>query len=574
MAEQVVITCLSVLVRRGGGLGLVLASAGFGMLTAPIMELHDQKGYFLHHVIFACCTLICIICILLLPETRYQPLPETLDDGESYTRQPLLPPRKPGEQHFLLTKSDSRDYTRVHDTPLHDAAATAVSTMDSTASSAIDITLPSGYVENDVATQAATDTAAHLNAKPAAVEDVEPSPSVLAGDVLTTDHSIEDHPAEGHPTLDATEPIQLTSVEPELPQDSSTPLLTSSTRAPRDTSPGASSPRTGSPRASSPRASSPRASSPRASSPRASSPRASSPRTGSPKAGSPRASSPRHSPVIPDLIPPLLAASSDTEAVSTTQIEPPTAVLVADSVPVAKSDFPDTDLSNSSLPHPAACAPLIDASSPAFESTPAPPASDPDSAPDMETNMSLVNDTTAPSAGDITSHDLTDPASPPAHLVNDLHVPLPPPNTDSSTSPAVDAAPLTLVDSPIPPSIDSLPATIPSVPPLSPSLSRDSISPSPVIPPSSMDSTTAPGSTTPCHVGAAAPPPPLPLVDLTTTLVTDISQDLAADSAMASPPPSPPGTPPSFSMDCTVSSPIDSGLTAADAATANGVASS
>uniref|UniRef100_A0A672MC30 Mucin-5AC-like n=1 Tax=Sinocyclocheilus grahami TaxID=75366 RepID=A0A672MC30_SINGR len=126
-------------VIRGGGLGLVLASAGFGMLTAPIMELHNQKGYFLHHIIFACCTLICIICILLLPETRNRPLPETLADGESYTRQPLLPPRKPGEQRLLLTKSESREYARVGDTPLHEAAATAISTMDSTASSAIDL---------------------------------------------------------------------------------------------------------------------------------------------------------------------------------------------------------------------------------------------------------------------------------------------------------------------------------------------------------------------------------------------------------------------------------------------------
>lgn len=120
----------------------MLASAGFGMLTAPIMELHNQKGYFLHHIIFACCTLICIICILLLPETRYQPLPETLADGESYTRQPLLPPRKPGEQRLLLAQSESsRDYTRVHDTPLHEAATTVVSTMDSTASSAVDLTV-------------------------------------------------------------------------------------------------------------------------------------------------------------------------------------------------------------------------------------------------------------------------------------------------------------------------------------------------------------------------------------------------------------------------------------------------
>ncbi|XP_035375621.1 solute carrier family 22 member 23 isoform X2 [Electrophorus electricus] len=136
-------------VIRGGGLGLVLASAGFGMLTAPIMELHNQKGYFLHHVIFACCTLICIICILLLPETRYQPLPETLADGENYTRQPLLPPRKPGEQRHLLHRGESREYARVGDTPLHEAAATVISTMESTASSAIDLSVPLDVGEVD-----------------------------------------------------------------------------------------------------------------------------------------------------------------------------------------------------------------------------------------------------------------------------------------------------------------------------------------------------------------------------------------------------------------------------------------
>ncbi|KAM4728852.1 solute carrier family 22 member 23-like [Anableps anableps] len=129
-------------VIRGGGVGLVLASAGFGMLTAPIMDLHNQKGYFLHHIIFACCTLICIICILLLPETRNQPLPETIADGENYTRQPLLLQRKPGEQHLLLQQQDSgnRDYSRVQDTPLHETANAALSTMASTASSAIDLT--------------------------------------------------------------------------------------------------------------------------------------------------------------------------------------------------------------------------------------------------------------------------------------------------------------------------------------------------------------------------------------------------------------------------------------------------
>ncbi|XP_037986015.1 solute carrier family 22 member 23 isoform X1 [Motacilla alba alba] len=101
-------------VIRGGGLGLVLASAGFGRLTAPIMELHNQKGYFLHHVIFACCTLICIICILLLPESKNQHLPENIPDGEHYTRQPLLPHKK-GEQPLLLTNSELKDYSGLHD---------------------------------------------------------------------------------------------------------------------------------------------------------------------------------------------------------------------------------------------------------------------------------------------------------------------------------------------------------------------------------------------------------------------------------------------------------------------------
>lgn len=123
-------------VIRGGGLGLVLASAGFGMLTAPIMDLHNQKGYFLHHVIFACCTLICIICILLLPESRHQPLPESLSEGEGYTRHPLLPPhKKPAEQrHLLLNKDEgANDYANARGTPLHEVA---VSTVESTASSA------------------------------------------------------------------------------------------------------------------------------------------------------------------------------------------------------------------------------------------------------------------------------------------------------------------------------------------------------------------------------------------------------------------------------------------------------
>lgn len=107
--------CLLVCGHRGGGVGLVLASAGFGMLTAPLMELHNQKGFFLHHVILTCCTLLCIICIPLLPETAGQPLPETIAEGEGLLRRPILP----GEQHHLLARTEVREYSRVQDTPLH-----------------------------------------------------------------------------------------------------------------------------------------------------------------------------------------------------------------------------------------------------------------------------------------------------------------------------------------------------------------------------------------------------------------------------------------------------------------------
>ncbi|XP_048417298.2 solute carrier family 22 member 23-like isoform X1 [Stegostoma tigrinum] len=103
-------------VIRGGGLGLVLASAGFGQLTAPIMELHNQKGYFLHHVIFTCCTVICIICILLLPESKGQNLPETIDDGDNYTRQPFIPAKRI-EQPLLSNNTELKDYSGLNENP-------------------------------------------------------------------------------------------------------------------------------------------------------------------------------------------------------------------------------------------------------------------------------------------------------------------------------------------------------------------------------------------------------------------------------------------------------------------------
>ncbi|XP_034039170.1 solute carrier family 22 member 23-like [Thalassophryne amazonica] len=236
-------------VIRGGGVGLVLASAGFGMLTAPIMELHNQKGYFLHHIIFACCTLICIICILLLPESRYQPLPETLADGEAYSRQPFLPPKKPGEQRLLLAQSESsRDYTRVHDTPLHEAAATVVSTMCSTASSAADLTAQSvADVCAAVSVEAHSETADLKDANDQSVLSLS-TPPITALDKGDVVHSSKDHLLSSTPLRKApsvTDPLlasdedspALEVVKP--PVDSTIPATCGDGSSPTEASPAA-----------------------------------------------------------------------------------------------------------------------------------------------------------------------------------------------------------------------------------------------------------------------------------------------------------------------------------------------
>lgn len=105
------------LLHRAGGLGLVLASAGFGQLTAPIMELHNQKGYFLHHVVFACCTVICIICILLLPESGGRELPVSLEDADVYPRRHLLTSRRSARS--LLSHTELKSYSGLASHPPH-----------------------------------------------------------------------------------------------------------------------------------------------------------------------------------------------------------------------------------------------------------------------------------------------------------------------------------------------------------------------------------------------------------------------------------------------------------------------
>nr|XP_033798745.1 putative solute carrier family 22 member 31 isoform X2 [Geotrypetes seraphini]XP_033798747.1 putative solute carrier family 22 member 31 isoform X2 [Geotrypetes seraphini] len=77
-------------VIRGSGLGLILAASFVGRAAAPIMDLHNRKGFFLHHVIFSSFAILSVLSIMLLPESKRKSLPESLRDGESLRRPPLF----------------------------------------------------------------------------------------------------------------------------------------------------------------------------------------------------------------------------------------------------------------------------------------------------------------------------------------------------------------------------------------------------------------------------------------------------------------------------------------------------
>uniref|UniRef100_A0A3B5BEX2 Solute carrier family 22 member 17 n=1 Tax=Stegastes partitus TaxID=144197 RepID=A0A3B5BEX2_9TELE len=74
---------------RGTGVGAVLALGCVGRLSSPLMDLRNHYGYFLHHVIYSSLALLAVLSILLLPESKRKPLPQTLADGEQYRRPPL-----------------------------------------------------------------------------------------------------------------------------------------------------------------------------------------------------------------------------------------------------------------------------------------------------------------------------------------------------------------------------------------------------------------------------------------------------------------------------------------------------
>ncbi|XP_006641409.1 putative solute carrier family 22 member 31 [Lepisosteus oculatus] len=77
-------------VVRGATLGLVLAAGCVGQAASSLMELQSNSGYFLHHVVFASFAVLSVLCIMLLPESKRKPLPDSLKEGENQRRPPLF----------------------------------------------------------------------------------------------------------------------------------------------------------------------------------------------------------------------------------------------------------------------------------------------------------------------------------------------------------------------------------------------------------------------------------------------------------------------------------------------------
>ncbi|XP_037312067.1 putative solute carrier family 22 member 31 [Pungitius pungitius] len=95
-------------VVRGGCIGLVLAAGCVGMAASSLMELQNNSGYFLHHVVFASFAVLSVLCIMLLPESKRKPLPDSLKDGEKQRRPALFLSRPDRDDLPLLCARPAR----------------------------------------------------------------------------------------------------------------------------------------------------------------------------------------------------------------------------------------------------------------------------------------------------------------------------------------------------------------------------------------------------------------------------------------------------------------------------------
>ncbi|XP_023646596.1 putative solute carrier family 22 member 31 [Paramormyrops kingsleyae] len=98
-------------VVRGGALGLVLGAGCVGMAASSLIELQNNGGYFLYHVVFASFAVLSVLCVMQLPESKRKPLPDSLRDGENQRRPPLFPDRDERDALPLLrTPTAASDY--------------------------------------------------------------------------------------------------------------------------------------------------------------------------------------------------------------------------------------------------------------------------------------------------------------------------------------------------------------------------------------------------------------------------------------------------------------------------------
>ncbi|KAM9301692.1 putative solute carrier family 22 member 31 [Gastrophryne carolinensis] len=77
-------------VIRGSGLGVILGISMLGRAALPIIILQHRSGFFLHHVVLSSFCILSVLSLLLLPETKRKSLPDTLKQGDSLRRPPLL----------------------------------------------------------------------------------------------------------------------------------------------------------------------------------------------------------------------------------------------------------------------------------------------------------------------------------------------------------------------------------------------------------------------------------------------------------------------------------------------------
>lgn len=61
-----------------------------GRAALPIIILQQKSGFFLHHVVLSSFCILSVLSLLLLPETKRKGLPDTLKQGDSLRRPPLL----------------------------------------------------------------------------------------------------------------------------------------------------------------------------------------------------------------------------------------------------------------------------------------------------------------------------------------------------------------------------------------------------------------------------------------------------------------------------------------------------